>query len=462
MLRFLPVLQAILLIPALCIPTIGLAADVLTIDNVAGNAGDTNLPCFISATHDQAIEGFASGLQYNPAKLTLTSADFQGTAVSALLAGADPDFAGFSIDNVTGIFLAGVIFEYGSLTDPPSSLPSSPTDQNSLLRMLFTIDTNSLPQVIPIQFSDQLGDPPVLNVLSAGGVSVSPQLIDGSVTINNLHRFYFGNLATSPGGNVNATLRYDHAADEIQGFQISLSYDNTILTLQDPATAHGWYSGLDLDSAFPGGPGAMGGIELFYPAMNANVAPGVGLATFSAIFDFLGPYGGQVLPPSNDQTMLRLEFGTLADPALLGTTTEIVFDDSYPLPSCPPGDPNCSAGPALNYVIYDGLSIIPILENGVIEFLDQPGFKRGNTNSDSGVDLADALFIVNWLFADGPVPTCMDSADTNDDDGVDISDTIYLLNYLFVSGPPPPAPGPNSCGLDPSSDLLDCLLTGGC
>jgi len=45
---------------------------------------------------------------------------------------------------------------------------------------------------------------------------------------------------------------------------------------------------------------------------------------------------------------------------------------------------------------------------------------------------------------------------------IDISDTIYLLNYLFVSGPFPPAPGPNSCGLDPTSDTLDCLLTGGC
>ena len=87
---------------------------------------------------------------------------------------------------------------------------------------------------------------------------------------------------------------------------------------------------------------------------------------------------------------------------------------------------------------------------------------RGNSNSDSGVDLGDALYIVNWLFAGGPIPSCMDSSDTNDDGGVDISDTIYLLNYLFVSGPFPPAPGPNSCGLDPTSDTLDCLLTGGC
>jgi len=456
MLRILSLMMSITLIPVIC----G-GADVLTIDQVSGNAGDFDIPCFITATHDQAIEGFAVGIQFDPAELTLASIDFQDTSVSALLAGADPDFAGTSIDNITGTFLAGVIFGYGSVTLPPASLPASPADQNSLLRMLFSIDSTSLPEVIPIQFVDGIGDPPVLNVLSSGGASVTPQLVDGSVTVNNLHRFYFGNMASYPGSSVQAIVRYEHV-DEIQGFQISLSYDNTILTLNEPIDGYDWFSGLTLDSAMPGGPGAQGGIELFYPAMDPAVAPGVGLATFSAIFDFLPPYGGQVLPAGTDQTLLRLEFDTLANPVLLGTTTEIVFDNSYLLPSCPPNDPNCTAGPALNYVIFDGLSVVPVLENGIVEFLDQPGFKRGNTNSDSGVDLGDALYIVNWLFAGGPMPSCMDSSDTNDDGGVDISDTIYLLNYLFVSGPFPPAPGPNSCGLDPTSDTLDCLLTGGC
>ena len=84
MLRFLPLLFAIPLVLSFCVPTTCRGDDVFTIGNVSGNAGDTNLPCFILATHDQAIEGFAIGLQFDPSKLTLTSADFQNTVVSAL------------------------------------------------------------------------------------------------------------------------------------------------------------------------------------------------------------------------------------------------------------------------------------------------------------------------------------------------------------------------------------------
>jgi len=437
------------------------AADVLSIDDVVGNAGESDIPCFIHATHDLDIEGFSVAIQHDPSIVTMTSADFQDTAVATLLGGGDPDFAGLTLDSVSGIMQAGVIFGYGSLGIPPTSLQASPSSPNSLMRLLFTIDSSALPQDVPLQFIDGIGSPPIDNLLSAGGVSVIPGLIDGTITVNNLHRFFFGSIAATPGGNVNATVRYDHA-DSIQGFQISLTYDNSILTLLTPGDDHGWYNGTTMDAVLPGGPGAMGGIELFYPALDQAVSPGVGLITFSTIFDFLPPYGGQVLPAGPNQSLIQLNFQAAADPALLGTTTEIVFDDSYLLPSCPPADPNCTAGPALNYVIYDGLSITPILESGLVEFVDQPGFKRGNSNGDANVDLGDSLYIVNWLFSGGPQPTCMDSCDTNDDGGVDISDCIFLLNYLFVSGPPPAAPGPSSCGVDPTSDSLDCTLSGGC
>ncbi|MGE4619707.1 MAG: hypothetical protein AAEJ04_07865 [Planctomycetota bacterium] len=460
MLRFLYLLMALIMVFTLIQSSVS-AADVLSIDNVAANAGDTDVSIFVQATHDSGIEGFAVGIQYDPNILDLTQVDFQNTSIANLLAGSDPDFAGTTNDPTTGVLLVGVIFGYGDLATPPATLPASPTDQNSLLRMNFDVNASTLPGVTLIELIDGMGNPPVDNILSSGGFSVIPELVDGSLTINNLHRFHFGTISASPGGIVTATLRYDHQ-ESIQGFQVALSYDNTILDLLVPASGDDWYSGLTMDALLPGGAGAPGGIELFYPALDPAVEPGVGLATFAAIFDFLPPFGGQVLPAGNEQSLLRLEFQSPADPLLLGTTTEIVLDDSYLLPSCPPADPNCIAGPALNYVIFDGLSISPILENGIVEFVDQPGFRRGNTNSDSNIDLADSLFVMNWLFSGGPAPSCLDAADANDDGGVDISDTIYLLNYLFVNGPPPGAPGPTTCGLDPSADSLDCILANGC
>jgi hypothetical protein len=53
------------------------------------------------------------------------------------------------------------------------------------------------------------------------------------------------------------------------------------------------------------------------------------------------------------------------------------------------------------------------------------------------------------------MPACRDRADINDDGGVNIADAIYLLVYLFQHGPPPPAPFPEE-GTDRTEDELTC------
>ncbi len=90
-----------------------------------------------------------------------------------------------------------------------------------------------------------------------------------------------------------------------------------------------------------------------------------------------------------------------------------------------------------------------------------PGFVRGDTNNDDTIDIADAIWLLNYLFQGGPAPACLDAGDTNDDTGIDIGDSVYLMNYQFISGPPPPSPFPG-CGTDPTPDLLDCASYGHC
>lgn len=72
-------------------------------------------------------------------------------------------------------------------------------------------------------------------------------------------------------------------------------------------------------------------------------------------------------------------------------------------------------------------------------------FLRGDCNDDGGVDIADAVCILNWLFLGGNTPGCLAATNTNGDAGADISDGTYLLNHLFLGGPPPVAPSPE-CG----------------
>jgi len=85
-----------------------------------------------------------------------------------------------------------------------------------------------------------------------------------------------------------------------------------------------------------------------------------------------------------------------------------------------------------------------------------PEFKRGDANGDGSVDVADAVFLLQYLFGGGPSALCEDSADTNDDGGLDISDAVAILVYLFGGGSIPD-PGPETCGPDPTpDDLLSC------
>lgn len=79
-------------------------------------------------------------------------------------------------------------------------------------------------------------------------------------------------------------------------------------------------------------------------------------------------------------------------------------------------------------------------------------FFRGDANSDCALNIADAVFILNFLFTETQRPTCMDAADTDDTGVVDLTDAVYLLTYLFLGTEPPPQPGPHEANVDPTCD----------
>jgi hypothetical protein len=64
--------------------------------------------------------------------------------------------------------------------------------------------------------------------------------------------------------------------------------------------------------------------------------------------------------------------------------------------------------------------------------------KRGDTNADSSITVADIVYLVNFLFRrdSTPYPTLL-VADANCDGKVNIADVVYLVAYIFKSGQPP-------------------------
>ncbi len=90
-----------------------------------------------------------------------------------------------------------------------------------------------------------------------------------------------------------------------------------------------------------------------------------------------------------------------------------------------------------------------------------PHFRRGDSNASGAIDIADAIFTLDYLFAHGQTPSCLDSADANDDGEIDLSDAIRMLLHLFAHTGPLKPPFVE-CGIDPTDDTLDCLEFGPC
>jgi len=59
---------------------------------------------------------------------------------------------------------------------------------------------------------------------------------------------------------------------------------------------------------------------------------------------------------------------------------------------------------------------------------------------EESIDIADLVYMVNFMFKEGPEPTCWPESNVNDigaDDDIDIADLVYLVNYMFKEGPNP-------------------------
>jgi hypothetical protein len=89
------------------------------------------------------------------------------------------------------------------------------------------------------------------------------------------------------------------------------------------------------------------------------------------------------------------------------------------------------------------------------EFEGITPFVRGDVNDDGAVNIVDAIAILDYLFAGGDMPPCLDAADIDDNGSLEITDPIIILRYLFADGPPPVFPFPN-CGYDVTEDAISC------
>jgi hypothetical protein len=108
-------------------------------------------------------------------------------------------------------------------------------------------------------------------------------------------------------------------------------------------------------------------------------------------------------------------------------------------------------------VHYFGETVEPINKSGVADGLEDMLFLKaaadnsygrfyyhsdlkticGDANYDGGINVSDAVYIVNYVFIGGDEPTDYQSADSNCDGTVNVSDAVQIINFIFVAGPEP-------------------------
>jgi hypothetical protein len=62
---------------------------------------------------------------------------------------------------------------------------------------------------------------------------------------------------------------------------------------------------------------------------------------------------------------------------------------------------------------------------------------RGDANGDSYINVADAVFLINFIFKGGAAPDPLESGDANCDGNPNIGDAVYIISYVFSEGPEP-------------------------
>ncbi|MBN1419618.1 MAG: PKD domain-containing protein [Planctomycetes bacterium] len=219
---------------------------------------------------------------------------------------------------------------------------------------------------------------------------------------------------------------FGSSPEAIQGFQLGVWFDPAVVRLRELRLS------APVENLEP---------EFFAP----TIFDAQGALTAGVVFDTSPPFDGRRLTMGVRQRLGGILFDMVgtAEP---GDVTWIRPQDGVGTP------------PIKNAFIVDGQEIHLDLSGGRIDVVPfwPPMlrlFRRGDINDDGSMEISDPIYLLSWIFADGPAPPCLDAADLDDGGRIDIGDAINCLEFLFVGDWFPAFPH-FSAGLDPTPDDL--------
>ncbi|MGE4618717.1 MAG: hypothetical protein AAEJ04_02795 [Planctomycetota bacterium] len=426
--------------------------DSMRIESTSIDSDGSGAARILLSNSSGGVQGFVVAASHDPSLITLQNITLGSETLSAGAELVVPEI----YSNGGSL---GVVLDFES----PFSGQNIPTgSDNHIASYVYSSNLEIIEPDPAIQTSlelvnDELGTPTLDNVIVVAGLSISPSLENGSMTLLpippppvNDTAFYIGqrdfpDTGTNggqgfPGQDIEFCFFYSDPNDNLQGIQMAVCYDDLLL-IDGTFTIEGTIA----DEL---------GAEFVNYQIDNDDNDGDGRELIAGILmDALPPFENQQLPTTVEPLMIACVQAEVDGGAICGDSFSIDFCD---------GLNGNGQVPINNMAVINYQSIQDFALVGAdYEIIPVPAFLRGDCNTDTLVDLADAATVIASQFQ-GYEVGCLDSCDANDDSIINLADSVFLLNFLFKFGPTMPDPGPFTAGPDPTADDLDCALPASC
>ncbi len=394
-------------------------------------------------------QGFVVSITHVETEVALGSIDLNGSATEA----AGAEFTAINTYSNGGTL--GVVLDFTAPFDGQTIAAGVDThianfNYSDTVDVYIEGDPIPADQVANLTFVDgAFGAPPLNNIVVSGGLSIAPEVVNGTFTTPPTSvpsedtvlwmETDFPDGIAHVGETGALCFYYADPTDNIQGMTMTACFNC------DATVGSTWSWGGSIVEEV--------GVEYLAVQADNSDIDGDGCELVVAILlDALPPFDGQTLPQTADLNEGRLLIGCL--PVTIDETASC--EESLEFTWC--NDINGTGTVNLyNNVVINFQSIQEYeRDDTVIVVKAAQVFQRGDCNSDDKTDLADAAAVLANQFGSYEID-CSDACDVNDDGLLNMADSVYLLNWLFKFGDIPAAPGPFDDGEDPTDDSLpDC------
>jgi len=106
--------------------------------------------------------------------------------------------------------------------------------------------------------------------------------------------------------------------------------------------------------------------------------------------------------------------------------------------------PMAGAAPTDDYSLYfaNGGDTVWLAQDSLISSIPADGYhvtviNCGDADGEGTVNIADAVYLIAYIFSHGPAPSPLASGDADCSGDINIADVVYLISYIFSYGPEP-------------------------